>query len=190
MEVTANSVSVPIRAFEFMQDINAFLENRLQCVRADNEEIHSVFNRCESPIERDFFLAYLWLTNPYPMGDGTLIDRMDHISVGAFVCIEPQRQIVIDGASYRADFSFDLCLYSESESRNMIKRLVVEIDGHEFHERTKEQAARDRSRDRAMARAGIQVIRFTGSEIYKSAVSAAIEARRLLSMELYARAEA
>lgn len=44
--------------------------------------------------------------------------------------------------------------------------LVVECDGHEFHERTKEQAARDRSRDRRLQSAGYTVFRFTGAEIY------------------------
>lgn len=42
---------------------------------------------------------------------------------------------------------------------------VVECDGHQFHEVTKQQAARDRKRDRDMQRAGYQVFRFTGSEL-------------------------
>ena len=36
--------------------------------------------------------------------------------------------------------------------------IAVECDGHEFHEKTKQQAARDKARDRD---------RFTGSEIWK-----------------------
>ena len=43
--------------------------------------------------------------------------------------------------------------------------VVVECDGHDFHERTKEQAAHDRQRDRWMQTAGWSVLRFTGSEI-------------------------
>lgn len=45
-------------------------------------------------------------------------------------------------------------------------KLVVECDGHEFHERTKDQAKRDRSRDRTMMLGGLDVFRFTGSEIW------------------------
>lgn len=45
------------------------------------------------------------------------------------------------------------------------KLFVVECDGHDFHERTKGQAARDRSRDRALQGFGATVLRFTGSEI-------------------------
>lgn len=50
-------------------------------------------------------------------------------------------------------------------------QIVVECDGHDFHERTKEQAAHDRARDRALQSAGWMVARFTGSEIYKDAAS-------------------
>lgn len=47
------------------------------------------------------------------------------------------------------------------------RKLVVECDGHDFHERTKEQAASDRSRDRALNALGYDVFRFTGSELWR-----------------------
>ena len=47
------------------------------------------------------------------------------------------------------------------------RHLIVECDGHDFHERTKEQAAKDRSRDRASAMLSIDVFRFTGSELWR-----------------------
>lgn len=47
-------------------------------------------------------------------------------------------------------------------------KIALECDGHEYHERTKEQAARDRSRDRALQLKGWVVLRFTGSEINRS----------------------
>lgn len=46
------------------------------------------------------------------------------------------------------------------------RKLVVECDGHQFHERTKEQAAKDRSRDRKLTSLGFDVFRFTGSELW------------------------
>jgi very-short-patch-repair endonuclease len=45
--------------------------------------------------------------------------------------------------------------------------IAIEIDGHEFHEKTKEQAARDKKRDRELQKLGIKVFRFTGSEVWK-----------------------
>ncbi|MGA4550599.1 DUF559 domain-containing protein [Methylorubrum aminovorans] len=55
---------------------------------------------------------------------------------------------------------------------------VVECDGHDFHERTKEQAARDRSRDRRLQEAGFRVFRFTGSELYRDPYACALEVHR------------
>ena len=52
-------------------------------------------------------------------------------------------------------------------------KLVVECDGHDFHERTKEQAAHDRARDRSMQEAGYTVFRFTGAEIYRDPIACA-----------------
>jgi very-short-patch-repair endonuclease len=71
--------------------------------------------------------------------------------------------------SYRIDFCF--------RYRGAPHKLIfVECDGHDFHERTKEQAEHDRSKDRAIQAAGIPVLRFTGREIWRdpSAVAAEI----------------
>lgn len=62
---------------------------------------------------------------------------------------------------YRVDF-----LIHVKRAHGEVK-CVVECDGHEFHERTKEQAARDRKRDRDLQGAGYMVLRFTGSQIYR-----------------------
>lgn len=55
--------------------------------------------------------------------------------------------------------------------------VAVELDGHQWHERTKRQAERDKSRDRDLLIAdGITTIRFTGSEIVRDARFCAEEA--------------
>lgn len=59
-------------------------------------------------------------------------------------------------AQYHADFAL------------LPYRLVVECDGHEWHS-TPEQRAHDAKRDRAMARLGWTVMRFTGREIWADA---------------------
>lgn len=59
--------------------------------------------------------------------------------------------------------------------------VAVECDGHEFHERTKEQAQRDRSRDRIISGIrGVTLLRFTGSEINRNAEACGAEAIDLL----------
>lgn len=102
----------------------------------------------ESPIETAMFMAL----------NHELQGKRDYISLKA------QEDI----GRFRVDFLLES--YGE--------RLVVECDGHDFHERTKKQAARDRSRDRWMTGQGVQVMRFTGSEIYADVLSCAREAIR------------
>lgn len=71
-------------------------------------------------------------------------------------------------AGFRLDF---LLVVSQPlhEKSFETKLICVECDGHNFHERTKEQAQRDRSRDRELQRLGYLVVRFTGSELYRDA---------------------
>lgn len=48
------------------------------------------------------------------------------------------------------------------------KKIIIECDGHDFHEKTKEQAKHDKERDRYLISKGYPVFRFTGSEIYNN----------------------
>jgi very-short-patch-repair endonuclease len=117
---------------------------------------------CESPIEVLFGASFLVTT--YLLGIRVFVATEGKpIPPGADVLMFPQKSV----GQYRADF-----LLSCPSSG---KDVVVECDGHDFHERTKEQAARDRSRDRAMQRDGFIVMRFTGSELYKSPIYRAFE---------------
>lgn len=65
---------------------------------------------------------------------------------------------------YRADFVIhDVSMPLEIREPRI---MIVECDGHDFHERTKEQARRDKKRDRYFQSKGYKVLRFTGSEIW------------------------
>jgi very-short-patch-repair endonuclease len=107
------------------------------------------FARCGSPIE-ELFLAYV-------VSNSNEVFTWERGSVGAWEScrtkIRQQHQL----GDYRVDFTFE----------STEKRVVVELDGHDFHERTKEQATRDKSRDRALTEAGWSVLRFTGSEVWE-----------------------
>jgi very-short-patch-repair endonuclease len=72
-------------------------------------------------------------------------------------------------ASYRIDF----LLMSDGVANGVM--LAIECDGHEWHERTKQQASADRARDRELLRRGLPVIRFTGSDITYDATRCAVE---------------
>jgi very-short-patch-repair endonuclease len=58
--------------------------------------------------------------------------------------------------------------------------VAIECDGHDFHERSKEQAAKDKARDRQLAALSIHVMRFTGSEIHRDAAKCVREVITLM----------
>ena len=72
---------------------------------------------------------------------------------------------------YRLDFL--LTAYSGLE---IVNSVAVEVDGHDFHERTKEQARHDRRKDRAVQAQGLKILRFTGSEVHGGPLGCAAEA--------------
>lgn len=54
--------------------------------------------------------------------------------------------------------------------------VAIECDGHDFHDRTKEQATRDRERDRQFQKQGLLIARFTGRDIWANPTRCAAEA--------------
>ena len=56
----------------------------------------------------------------------------------------------------------DFAIFVKGIAKEEIK-IVVEYDGHDFHEKTKDQVARDKSRVRDLEIAGWRILRFTGS---------------------------
>jgi len=53
--------------------------------------------------------------------------------------------------------------------------VIVEVDGHDFHERTHEQASRDRRRIRKVQSLGIPILPFTGTDVVRDSTEAAKE---------------
>lgn len=60
--------------------------------------------------------------------------------------------------------------------KGVLVRGAVECDGHDFHEKTKEQAKHDRSRDRYFQSCGLIILRYTGSEIFADSLHCANDA--------------
>jgi very-short-patch-repair endonuclease len=87
-------------------------------------------------------------------------------------CLIVQRQVEIE--NYRVDFIINAWTFGRVyggkdgpvDGNPRWRRLIVECDGHDFHERTKEQASHDKSRDRYLTAQGFEIFRFTGSEIW------------------------
>lgn len=148
-------------------------ENRkAECLRVWAMTVGYLHTLCESPIEKALcssLLAKTALNN----GDSwfVLLDGrgyrwpMTPPAPAGAVCFLQAR-----AGRYRPDF-----LFVVRRPTGEAEWFVVECDGHEHHERTKAQAARDRSRDRWMTANGIKVLRFTGAEIFKNSEACADE---------------
>jgi len=123
-----------------------------------------------SPVEQMFFIE--WYARRYGRDTADVEDRFD---------LMPQYQLEHLTGKYRLDFSVEFLtgvvncptdsVYNHRELEIFEKvrapLLGIEIDGHEWHERNKEQAQRDKSRERFLVANGWKILRFTGSEVFK-----------------------
>jgi very-short-patch-repair endonuclease len=139
---------------------------------------HGVNLNCESEIEGILATVFLasqtldyyngtecrWRTYGWTFDDHPSIDD---ITTGFLenntIIVTPQ--VVVGG--YRVDLLCSMRMYDWLDDRSKTIVLAIECDGHEFHEKTKEQAARDKSRDRELLLRSIPVMRFAGSEIWR-----------------------
>lgn len=172
------------------------LASKVSTIRETAEEeitsIHRGFDFCESPLEQVFFLEYLSVYDAEPTwtesGNPVFTHKLDAGDLTGrtkeyYVFLELQAEIITTlQKKYRADFLITVRgWFGMSDGWREVDRVVVEIDGHDFHERTKQQAAGDRSRDRALTSDGYTVVRFTGSEIYANPVAAIFELSPLIT---------
>lgn len=116
---------------------------------------------------------------PYDSDFRPVVARpLDQVDGSDWIAITPQFSV----GKYRADFMveawamiYEPDLPSDKDYKRVSFRVLVECDGHDFHDRTKEQVARDKSRDRALTATGHPVMRFSGSEIYRDPIKCALE---------------
>ena len=131
---------------------------------------------CESPIEELFLGAWLSLVPSVEVRSPEKLKKQGLPCCRAF--LDPsdgshlltQAERIVSGRAMRLDFAL---------VRDDVK-VTVECDGHDWHERSKEQAASDKSRDRLLLADGWSVLRFTGSEIHADPIKCAEEAITIL----------
>lgn len=146
-------------------NVRDFVLNRL-CDEA--EELLGCTVECESPIEQLMSIELEWLaTTRGRRGNDCVVNR--------------QSTVKGKHGNYRVDFL--VC----AQINGVLLQVAVECDGHEFHEKTKEQASRDKARDRDLLRHGTPVLRFTGSEIHRHPWKCAREVFDYLDVEAASR---
>lgn len=163
---------------------------------------------CDSPIEKLFFVAWSLLQARYemqgsswccdcalvrgPNGDkGAVYEKRDDHDPWKF---QPTLPPQLDYFSvqqrigkYRVDFVLHRLIYQPTVSPKIYRgpHVIVECDGHDYHDRTKEQAQRDKERDRFLQGEGFAVLRFTGSELWRDAMKCAKQAERFIQLRMF-----
>lgn len=97
----------------------------------------------DSPIERVMYVC--------------LRDDFQSSVAAGLAELDAQKKI----GKYTVDF------YLSYQTESGLAEFIIECDGHDYHERTKEQAAHDKKRDRYFTENGYIVLRYTGSEILR-----------------------
>jgi hypothetical protein len=91
--------------------------------------------------------------------------------------------VVACGNRYRLDFAIETPNHMFVELARLCRvafpKIAVEIDGHDFHERTKEQVAYRNQRDRDLQAGGWTVLHFSGTEVNRDPVRCVMEAARV-----------
>ena len=107
----------------------------------------------DSPIEQLFFMALLGIVEcSPPLNDKVFI--LSQFKIGTYI----------------VDF---LVFYRDTGHEG--PRIVVECDGHEFHDKNEKQRRYEKKRDRYLTSAGYKVLHYTGKEITDDPMSAAKE---------------
>lgn len=141
---------------------------------------------CESPIEvrlvEALAEAFTGLEEAGMILDGLApcaYEAYRNLSAGhAAAYLIPQAEI--EGADLTDDWRVRVDFLLVCGRRASYRRVfAIECDGHEWHEKTKEQVARDKLRDRRLILDRIIPIRFSGSEIHRDADACARYIRSL-----------
>lgn len=130
---------------------NAYIEKDGKTIlNTLDDELIDIDKECESPIEKIMYLALMiyWQIN---------------VTNGIGIQIIAQEEI----GKYRVDFHITAyALVGFEKRKELSKELIIECDGHDFHEKTKEQVSKNNNRDYELKKQGYEVLHFSGSEIF------------------------
>ena len=126
---------------------------------------------CDSPIEAMLGTSVVLLAGviraTWPTSNPIVTCAQDDME--KILALNDYRVLFVPQFSWK-NYRIDWAIHYTRLKPNLI---FVECDGHEYHHATKEQIERDKQRDRDIQAAGIPIIRFAGSEIYRDPTDAA-----------------
>ena len=146
-----------------------FLEKRLNLAERYFYVYSMDTSKCKSPIEQIFLIAFemydCWSQEPIKYHDPLIL--------------EPQYELNVGKRKYILDFAF-IEEHDLGNGESEFTKIAIECDGHEFHEKTKEQVNSRNERDIALQSDGWEILRFSGNEIYNHPEKCAKKAYRFI----------
>ena len=116
-----------------------------------------------SPIEQIFFATW------------DFYNLVNLSFIGTSLYLRPQKKVGKFFLDFEVDFLASFINHpikiKDSVLRTLPAKLPfwgIELDGHEFHEKTKDQVVKDKQREREIVSSGYKVFRFSGSEVYRN----------------------
>ncbi|KKW88326.1 DUF559 domain-containing protein [Lacticaseibacillus rhamnosus] len=114
-----------------------------------------------SPIEAMFCISWNYQT--------VLFEEHFRRWLGAnFLDLASQEKVEVDNQTFYIDFVARVMDYNEVGDVVSKASVFVELDGHDFHEKTKEQVEKDKIRERQISKFTDRVLRFSGREVYRN----------------------
>jgi very-short-patch-repair endonuclease len=161
---------------------SAILDNHLIEQVAGWQEF---LKQCESPVEEQFAaeLIRFYGLDQHCIGNrlySTFCSReefMESMLDLFYIIVEAQHKV----DEYKTDFLIYLTRdIGYWHKQPMWFKTIIEIDGHDFHERTKKQVSRDKQRERHLVKRGYRVLRFSGSDVYNDSFKCVEEIHEIL----------
>lgn len=157
-------------------------------IQAATVSVQAIITRCaqvcESPVELALALALGFVGRQqscavlYDFGDAVIGDAEGDSTLR----IHPQATL----CDYRIDLLLTMQAFEDGPNGVIVgsKQLAIEADGAEFHDRTREQAIRDRKRDRQLQAIGLSIFRFAGGEVWRDVFGCARESISFLKLSV------
>lgn len=150
-----------------------------RCADYINQDLYNQI--CEqgmsSPIEQLFFIAAHVLCeaeyeklNPDP-----IYNREGKEILGRGIYLDYQRK----AGKYSIDFVLQTIDFGPD---GVYTPVAVELDGHDFHDRDKNQRSYEKARDRFLTKSGYRVLHYTGSDVVKDPFRVAFEALEMVGL--------
>lgn len=157
-----------VAAFRMPTNLVDFWTNRLSEV---NDTLLDGLSQTKSPIEQMFLLQW----NTFNMVDEGFMD----IPQLGFYMLAPQYQVPHGKSAYKVDF----CLWGQARpgfgDDQTLTKVFIELDGHEFHEKTKQQVAHDKERERFLSTRCDALLRFSGHEVFVDTAKCCLEVAKV-----------